>query len=304
MGTFPDVSTLPPTIRTLPPPPPLVQDCPGPSSSLPSITQLLATSSGGSGAPESPTVPNPQVSLGYGIPSIPKKTRDRILAGEYIDFAELPPAKGKTCPLSLPAPEGNIILVNAFDLLQQKKLIPDLGTWVQCFAIYAGVIYTHSPGRFADLLGYLYQITRASQRYKWPSWAIFDQNFRQQLADQGSTELAHLDPTLYAQCFSGQTKEGNPWCQHCHSLEHSSDTCPLKPPPTKRLKPLPPDQAPPQTRPSSDNQVCRNFNKKGCKYGKKCRRIHQCLECSGPHPLTHCPSSSNKAEGPIHPTSQ
>ena len=253
----------------------------------------------------STTVTNPQVPLGYGIPSIPKKTRDRILSGEYIDFAELPPAKGKTCPLSLPAPEGNIILVNAFDLLQQKKLVPDLGTWAQCFTIYAGVILTHSPGRLMDLLGYFYQISRASQGYRWPSWVIFDQNFRQAAADQGSTELAHLDPTLYAQCFNGQTKEpGNAWCQHCHSLEHSSDTCPLKPPPTKRPKPLhvPLDQVPTQTRPIPDNQVCRNFNKRTCKYGKKCRRIHNCLDCGGPHPQTHCPSApSSKPEGPTHP---
>ena len=221
-----------------------------PSSSLPSITQLLATISSGSGAREVPTVPNPQVSLGYGIPSIPQKTRDRILAGEYIDFTDLPPAKGKTCPLSLPASEGNIIMVNAFDLMQQKKLIPDIGTWVQCFTIFAGVICSQSPGRLPDLLGYLYQITRASQRYKWPAWVIFDQNFRQEVADRGSTELAHLDPTLYAQCFNGQTKEGSAWCHHCHSLEHSSDTCPLKPPPTKLPRLTPAEQAPSQTRPT------------------------------------------------------
>ena len=117
------------------------------SSSLPSITQLLASISSGSGAREVPTVPNPQVSLGYGIPSIPPKTQDHILAREYIDFRDLPPAKGKTSPLSLPASEGNIIMVNAFDLMQQKKLIPDIGTWVQCFTIFAGVICFQSPGR-------------------------------------------------------------------------------------------------------------------------------------------------------------
>ena len=171
---------------------------------------------------------------------------------------------------------------------------------------YAGVIYTNSPCHFADLLGYLYQITRTSQQYKWPSWVIFDQNFCLQLVEQGSTELAHLDPPhcMHSTYFSGQTKEGNPWCQHCHSMEHSSDTCPLKPPPTKHPKTLPPDQAPPQTRPSPVYQVHRNFNKKGCKYGKKCRCIHQCLECGGPHLLTHCPMApSNKADGPTHPTS-
>ena len=135
-----------------------------------------------------------------------QKTRDRILAGEYIDFTDLPPAKGKTCPLSLPASEGSIIMVNAFDLMQQKKLIPDIGTWVQYFTIFAGVICSQSPGCLPDLLGYLYQITRASQQYKWPAWVIFDQNFYQEVADWGSTELAHLDPTLYAQCFTGKQK--------------------------------------------------------------------------------------------------
>ena len=251
------------------------------SSSLPSITQLLASISSGSGAREVPTVPNPQVSLGYGIPSILPKTRDHILAREYIDFIDLPPAKGKTSPLSLPASEGNIIMVNAFDLMQQKKLIPDIGTWVQCFTIFAGVICFQSPGRLPDHLGYLYQITRASQRYKWPAWVIFHQNVHQEVADRGSTELAHLDPTLYAQCFNGQTKEGSAWCQHCHSLEHSSDTCPLKPPPTKLPRLTPAEQAPSQTRPTLDNQVCRNYNQKGCKYGKKCCRFTSVLNVRG-----------------------
>ena len=53
-----------------------------------------------------------------------------ILAGEYVDFADLPPAKGKV--KSLPAPEGSVIIVQAYDLLQQKWLIPDLATLMQC----------------------------------------------------------------------------------------------------------------------------------------------------------------------------
>ena len=175
--------------------------------------------------------------------------------------------------------------------MQQKKPISDIGTWLQCLTIFAGVISSQSPGRLPDLLGYLYQITWASQRYKWPAWVIFDQNSRQEMADQGSTELAHLDHTLYAQCFNGQTK----------------DTCPLKPPPTKYPRLTPAEQAPTPTRPTPDNQVCRNYNRKDYKYGKKCHRIHQCLECGGPHPLAQCPmasSSSNKTEGSTHPIRQ
>ena len=52
---------------------------------------------------------------------------DRIMAGDYIDFADLPPAKGKV--KKIPATEGNIIVVQAADLMQLKKLIPDIATW-------------------------------------------------------------------------------------------------------------------------------------------------------------------------------
>ena len=38
------------------------------------------------------------VPLGPGLPALPKKLVDRIRGQEYIDFAELPPAKGKNRP--------------------------------------------------------------------------------------------------------------------------------------------------------------------------------------------------------------
>ena len=36
------------------------------------------------------------VMLGVGLPALPKKLVDKIEAGEYIDFTELPPARGKS----------------------------------------------------------------------------------------------------------------------------------------------------------------------------------------------------------------
>ena len=41
----------------------------------------------------------PLVSLGSGWPAVPKKLVTKILANEYVHFAELPPAKGKGCPM-------------------------------------------------------------------------------------------------------------------------------------------------------------------------------------------------------------
>ena len=79
------------------------------------------------------------VMLGIGLPALPKKLVDKIEAGEYIDFTELPPARGKSRSI-LPKVEGQVQVVQAMDLLQSRRVIPDLATWLQWFAIYAAVI--------------------------------------------------------------------------------------------------------------------------------------------------------------------
>ena len=81
----------------------------------------------------------PLLAVGSGFPSLPRKLVTRIRANEYIDFADLPPAKGKSRPISQ-ATEGQVLVVQAADLLQSRKVIPDLATWSQCFALYVAVL--------------------------------------------------------------------------------------------------------------------------------------------------------------------
>ena len=276
LGIMPPQSAIPSSIRTIS------------STGAPPHSHRLSSIPGE--ATPNPSIP-PQASIGYGIPSVPAKVKEKILAGEYIDFTELPPAKGKALlPSTLSSSEGSLLLINSADLHQHKRFISDLGVWIQCFAIYMGIICSQHPHRLPDLLGYMCQISRASQRYKWPSWVVFDQNFRQLVADQGLTSLAHLDTTLYTQCFSGQAKEGQSWCQYCHSLDHASISCPLKPRPTKSFKV---DTAPAV----SPTEICNNFNfRKGCKFGKRCLRLHKCRSCGGPHAQIICPSSQSQQQ--------
>ena len=59
--------------------------------SLSSILALAETTPHPIAAPKPPST----VMLGMGLPPLPKKLVDKILAGEYVDFAELPPARGK-----------------------------------------------------------------------------------------------------------------------------------------------------------------------------------------------------------------
>ena len=111
------------------------------------------------------------VMLGVGLPALPKKPVNKIKAGEHIDFTELPPARGKP-RFILPALDGQVLVVQAVDLLQSRQVIPDLATWLQCFTIYVAVIASKQLSCLPDLLAYMSIITKASQKFLWPSWVV------------------------------------------------------------------------------------------------------------------------------------
>ena len=48
----------------------------------------------------------------------------------------------------------------------------------------------------ADLMAYASIIAKASQKYRWPSWIVYDQNFRQEAADMQNKQWAKVDPGL------------------------------------------------------------------------------------------------------------
>ena len=95
------------------------------------------------------SLPNVVVT-GEGLPSLPKKCVEKILAGEFINFAELPPAKGKV-KSTHNAAESQIVVIQAADL---RMLIPDLATWIQYLcSIYAAVIISKEADCAKKLAG-------------------------------------------------------------------------------------------------------------------------------------------------------
>lgn len=255
----------------------------------------VSTPGGGAAAGAGTEGPaQPMVSLGTGLAPITKRMADRIKAGEYIDFSELPPAKGKarSVPQSL---EGQVIVVQAADLLQDRKLIPDLATWTQCFALYTAVVASHDPGRVPDLMAYQSLVARTSRKYKWPSWLVYDQNFRQEAAGHPGICWAKVDPSIYTQCFTGQEITAENWCGRCQGLDHATPNCPHQ----SRKRPWSAVNSPsasggmPSSHPAASRgpqQVCLKFNRYqgDCLFGKECRYQHVCSACRGPHPVSKC----------------
>ena len=56
--------------------------------------------------------PSSNIPLGTGVPAIPKKTFEKILTGEYINFAELPLAKGKSGPIPATLLEDQVVVMH------------------------------------------------------------------------------------------------------------------------------------------------------------------------------------------------
>ena len=189
-----------------------------PAAQIDLLMRKLEHDEGGS----SSQPPIPLVTIGTGLPALPKKLIARVLANEYIDFAELPPAKGKGRPVPQSL-EGQIVVVQA---AEARKIIPDLATWVQCFSIYAATLSAKHPARMPELMAYQTIVAKASQRYRWPSWIVYDQNFRQEAAGNPYQSWARVDPSIYAQCFTGQAISAENWCTRCQCLDHTTASCP------------------------------------------------------------------------------
>ena len=98
-----------------------------------------------------------------------------MLAWEYVDLVELPPARAMPKEPTL----ASIWLVQTTTLAKsQKGLMPDITTWVQCFAIYISVVATKFADRVPSMLGYMVDIIRASRQFRWPSWVMYDANYQ------------------------------------------------------------------------------------------------------------------------------
>ena len=78
------------------------------------------------------------------------------------------------------------MVVQAADLVNTRKVIPDLATWIQCFTLYMAIVV------------YMAEVARASMKYRWPSWVVYDKNFRQAAAESGLKDWSNIEPNIYS----------------------------------------------------------------------------------------------------------
>ena len=228
------------------------------------------------------------VSIGQSLPLLPRKLIQQIKAGEYVDFSELPPAKGRQ--LAPPNYMSQLVLVQLHEVERQRKLIPDFLTWSQCFAIYTAVLGRDQPHRIPELMAYQLEIAKCAKKYKWPSWVIYDLNFRQEAASKPGMSWATVEPSIYTQCFNSMVKDpSDVWCRTCQALDHATAFCPLMP----QQKVPRREKREPNAVDARKDTICRNYITKGCSY-PHCIRRHVCMKCGEKHPVTRCKETATQ----------
>ena len=268
-----------------------------PGGTQPTIIPTLAGASSGSKAADT-------VVAAPGVPALKRSLLEQIWEGKCVDLGELPPAKGfgKT-PAALSSDvEGRIVLLQAADYVYSKKHIPDLATWIQCFAIYSAVLLIRHPERVQSLLMYSATIARLSKKFRWPSWIIYDQYFRQEAADTGKADWSKIDSSIYTQCFTGMALTDG-WCSICTSMDHVKGSCPYQSTEEQLGQKRPASKSrPPQKRPrpqSKSEEACRKWNKYNymdCPHGESCIYTHGCSICRATdHGALKCPQAKAQA---------
>lgn len=156
------------------------------------------------------------------------------------------------------------------------------------------MVSAHFPDRAPSLMSYLSIISKASSRYRWPSWVVYDINFRQATAGSGMTDWSNINSSLYSECFNGKALSAEGWCSFCYSTEHISENCASKPSTRKRpLSNLPVASPNPYAQPKRQSIpiICKKYNRFGgdCNFGNACKYLHACEICKQPgHPKSQC----------------
>ena len=226
--------------------------------------------------------------LSDGLAPVPAKLVGRILRGDFVDMAEL-------FRDNLEAQRRGVIQESSAissDLKRDRREVPDLLSWVQCFGTYMAVVTSAQPTKSKELLAYQTLIVREARRCGGRGWLAYDTMFRQQAAGNPEVDWSKLNPTLYAVTFLAQSGSGRN-CVLCMESDHNEEDCALA---KGKVGPLILKTSSSQRSgvegasrlpKGKSRMVCFSWNQGECSF-PYCRYRHNCIKCGGEHRIIQC----------------
>jgi hypothetical protein len=206
-----------------------------------------------------------RISIGPGLPTIPKRLVEKMHRWEYIDLAELLPTN-TTHDATLPDADAQrfAFFPGCEVIRHRRRQVENVLQWTQCFTTYVAAMAQQYPEVVGGMIAYLQLIVKASQQYDGLYWRSYDTHFRVNAAATGNRDWARMDTDLYTRFFTGRAK-AVAMCSHCDGTSHKSDDCPLKP--RRRGRSSPASTASEQTmakrRRRWPDDVCATYNAYG-----------------------------------------
>ncbi len=105
-----------------------------------------------------------------------------------------------------------------------QKQVQEIAVWLQCFAVFVGVVARFEPEVVPGLMAYMVNIIRASQESEGAAWVAYDAAYRRQAAATGVKKWGGVNSSLYTICFTGKARK-SVRCDHCLSAGHKTGEC-------------------------------------------------------------------------------
>ncbi len=227
---------------------------------------------------------------------MPARVVERIRRWEYTEVYELLPElladhKGEGASRKLSSVRG-------------QKQVQEIAVWLQCFAVFVGVVARFEPEVVSGLMAYMVNIIRASQEYEGAAWVAYDAAYRRQAAATGVKKWGGVNSLLYTICFTGKARK-SVRCDHCLSAGHKTGECDVlgeeEGDVSGRVKAvesavlaLPQAGA---SRGGGRSNLCRLYNERRCTF-QNCKYRHACKWCGGAHPGSDCHAATRREAGP------
>lgn len=261
------------------------------------------------------------LNIGEGLSPVPAKLVAKILRGEFVDMAELLRDNIEMDRRRGHTEDGQ----GGPKSPRQRREVPYLLSWIQCFGVYICVVASKHPERVSQLLAYQTMLVREARRCGGSGWMGYDRMFRLQAASGEQVDWSQLNSSLYATTFLAQQNGRGRTCQHCLETDHSGPECAMAPA-TKAVDRWPRGGglglvpgAPrselgkgdpsgemgsrdlargrnrlPLQRQERRAMVCYSWNDGACRFHPYCRYKHVSTKCQGDHRAPECPTYPGK----------
>ena len=172
-----------------------VQYLPATVSSLSAPISSVATLPTNSSALH-PILEQPFV-VGPGYSPIPYKVVATIVAGKYLNLADLLPDNNARPDDHKPQLffDGRLALTAPSRV--NKRQITDLVDWIEALSIYTLILISYFPHRWRDLTAYKLLIIRTYRQFAGRAWLNNDKAFREHVAAARVTDWPSLNVQLY-----------------------------------------------------------------------------------------------------------